>query len=272
MKTYAKKLILTAIVTIFAGIILSPLYKTGDVYVENNDYLVIYDLDTPLWFANNNSLRQIFEPAENGLLLDTEQLIENGGFENGTNEWTNYTPTASFTVTEGIATYISTGTDTEFFGQIKSLTDDKYYIISKHTQSGVNNYSLHIRMQNEPYTYVLEEALISTNGVQSHIFIVNTTTNYLIRYLTLAGEVRTLTSDYLYLFNITDLIDDEQYSPLFDTTYDLMNDADIQTQMDYFIENPNLYINFDELEWYPDQTQLEYFYEIYDILRSLENE
>jgi hypothetical protein len=40
---------------------------------------------------------------------------------------------------------------------------------------------------------------------------------------------------YFYTFNISTLIANKQYSPLFNTTFDLMTDANIQTQMDLWV-------------------------------------
>src|SRR5690606_26308131 len=41
--------------------------------------------------------------------------------------------------------------------------------------------------------------------------------------------------DNIMLFNISTLIANKQYSPIFNTTFDLMSDTNIKTQMDAFV-------------------------------------
>jgi hypothetical protein len=172
-----------------------------------------------------------------GLLLDSEQLVTNGDFSDGTTGWT--TTGGTLTVTNGIANYVTTGAS-QYFGQIKSLSAEKYYIVSKHTQPLANDFALHVRMENTPFTYALTQLLTTTNGIQSHVFDVATATTYLIRYISQVGTNPTLTSDYLHLFNISTLIANKQYSPLFSTTFDLMSDAQIKAQMDLWVQTGTL--------------------------------
>jgi hypothetical protein len=46
--------------------------------------------------------------------------------------------------------------------------------------------------------------------------------------------------DYIYAFNISTLIANKQYSPLYATTFDLMTDAEIQAQMDLWVQDGTL--------------------------------
>jgi hypothetical protein len=53
--------------------------------------------------------------------------------------------------------------------------------------------------------------------------------------------------DFIYAFNVSDLIANEQYSPLYSTTFDLMTDEQIKAQMDLWISQglstPNIVID-----------------------------
>jgi len=217
---------------------------------------------------NNHTLKEVFEDTS---LFDTYQLVSNGDFSDGTTGWTNYTPAATFTVSNGIASYTSTGTSGQYFGQGIELNAEKYYLISKHTQEKVGG-GIHARMMNPPYTYVLEEpmqSLTPTNSIQSHLFTVATAETYLIRYYTNDTVVRSMTSDYLYIFNISTPIANKQYSPLYTKTFDLMSDAEIKLQMDEFVAKPYLFIDYETfgIDTLTDE-QMDYWYNVYTTYSS----
>lgn len=44
------------------------------------------------------------------------------------------------------------------------------------------------------------------------------------------------------LFNITEMIEDKLYSPMFDTTFDLMDDDEIKEQMDAWVSSASDYL------------------------------
>ena len=80
--------------------------------------------------------------------------------------------------------------------------------------------------------------------------------------------------DYAYAFNISTLIANKQYSPLFNTTFDLMSDTDIKTQMDEFVAKPYLFINYTDLGIDTlTTTQMDYWFSVYqnpNLLNGLE--
>jgi len=74
------------------------------------------------------------------------------------------------------------------------------------------------------YSYLLT----STGGSFLSINVALVTLNHIIYF------------DNIILFNISTLISNKQYSPIFNTTFDLMSDADIKTQMDAWVTSGEL--------------------------------
>ena len=65
-------------------------------------------------------------------------------------------------------------------------------------------------------------------------------------------------------YYITDLIYNKEWSPLYQTTFDLLTDTQIIAQMDLWIANPYQFINYNSFAgWKPSQSQVVYYHELY---------
>jgi hypothetical protein len=166
-----------------------------------------------------------------GLLLDSEQLVDNGDdFLSG---WTLNLATGS--VSNGIYSF----TATERYGSIRHnvsvISGNKYYIVSRFKADG--------------------DVRPSLNGVTGDMPFHSGSGNYeMISGVQIAGDLTSrfdvydnrtsgwtqIDVDYAYVFNISTLISNKQYSPLYSTTFDLMSDAQIKAQMDLWVANKTL--------------------------------
>lgn len=249
-------------------------YNTTDGGYEGSKYLGDTDetVDLPLdasWFSltayentpldiprselNNNTLSEIFEDA---LLFDDYQLVTNGDFNNGSTGWSSVS--SNISVTNGILKAISTAIGT--YGISRSITAtgvDKQYSFMLVKNSIGGNLSHYIGNSGfKVYSVV-------ANNWQVISFIGNTS----ITTFRVYSENNTI-GDYIEIdktgyFNISTLISNKQYSPLFSTTFDLMSDANIKTQMDYWVESPYKWLHYDDLGWYPTQEVQNYWESIW---------
>ena len=70
------------------------------------------------------------------------------------------------------------------------------------------------------------------------------------------------TNEHVIIY-IESLKTKKQYSPLFEKTFNLMSDAEIKIQLDMFIQQPQNFINYNDLNWFPSQAQLDLYYQKY---------
>lgn len=184
-----------------------------------------------------------------GLLLDAPQLATNGS--DFTSGWTPIASTQS--VSLGILTNTGNGTASNPRSYSSNIlvpinTSLKVYFIAKARVTNSNALSIQVytsassgsnpATQNTPTInnwYILSGVnTISDNDGAIAVFVSNTYADA----ATANGKVMEV--DYAYAFNLSTLIANKQYSPMFNTTFDLMTDANIKLQMDYWVADGTL--------------------------------
>jgi hypothetical protein len=217
-------------------------YLKSIIEVSGYTYIVgaktVYD--TVAYDVNGNAISyfDIFNGAKteviNGYFLDAPQLVTNGELDS-TTSW-DKAGTATYSVSNGIMTFLA-ASQYQTVRQVAALIlTKKYYWCAKvkatsnavyaglfipgvstsdvKQHSGGGNYEL----LSSIYTYTSE-----VSGIALGIWDAR------------ASAWDNIFIDYIYRFNISRLITNKQYSPLFDTTFDLMSDANIKSQMDAWI-------------------------------------
>ena len=174
-----------------------------------------------------------------GLLLDSEQLVSNAGNPfTATTGWTSAGATISIVTNYlnmlasaqgGSARYVFT-----------TVNATKYYIIAI-VKTTSNLVALQFR---NGATFTTIQSHSGSNTFETLSGIVTMTSGNANDYLYI-GDSRTSGWDnvsvgYVYNFNISTLIANKQYSPLYSTTFDLMNDAQIKAQMDLWVQDGTL--------------------------------
>jgi len=209
-------------------------------------------LDVSITDLNNHTLREVYE---NTSLFDSLQLVTNGDFSNGTTGWVD-SGIITKSVTNGIIEIISQ-TNTSGISQQLNINGTKLYNLIRYKSSTAPFITITAPYQEYNYPIAIELSVFSS--------IVNTTpnTNFNILFRNrLATQI--LYIDYIYAFNISTLISNKQYSPIFNTTFDLMSDANIKTTMDLFVTKPYLFIDY---EYYGIDSltveQMDYWYGVY---------
>lgn len=174
-----------------------------------------------------------------------EQLITNGDFSNGITGWS--TTNSSISVTDGIQTWTITNAidfNTYFRrDDINTTLNVKYYFNFRLNPSrqhvltvsnrndlgygGSNNITMPTMLANQWHNI----SQIGTFG--------SSRTQLTIGFFTISPYVNSdiIQFDYIYMFNISSLIANQQHSPMYNTTFDLMTDEQIKLQMDYWVEN-----------------------------------
>lgn len=155
------------------------------------------------------------------------QLVTKGDFSNGTTGWITVnigTPT----VTNGIVTFTATAINGILYQDISSVLNDKYYAITR-IKASSNLVLLRFMNTNTFISISTDWQLVSTIrlgvGVVSGVGVRDAR----------SSGWSPIEVDYIYAFNLQPLIDDKIYSPMYATTFDLMTDAQIKAQMDYWI-------------------------------------
>jgi len=190
-----------------------------------------------------NVARGTVKPQIDGITLQSQQLITNGDFSNGTTGWSSFLSRSSLqNVGNNLEITILSNLDisSTIWRTTNQLT----------TQTAKYYYALNYKPKNNSVLRVLYSNLdrqTSQIGGQfnfnSHIWNNNGITSqvdFLGNFDTTHSVNDVLIMDYFYLFNITTLITNKQYSPLFNTTFDLMSDAQIKTQMDAWVTSGEL--------------------------------
>ena len=221
---------------------------------------------------NGHSLREVFE---NTSLLEANQLVVNGDFSDETTGWRFSSGVVAW-LTGGYLQNTADGTANVSYinGTVYNLTD-KYYSIIKARVT--NDLAINIQLRHGG-TVVTSQATPTIN-IWYNLSGVFIPTNAEIRVYQVYTNTTDATNavmevDYAYAFNISTLIANKQYSPLFNTTFDLMSDTDIKTQMDEFVAKPYLFINYTDLGIDTlTTTQMDYWFSVYqnpNLLNGLE--
>lgn len=175
-----------------------------------------------------------------GMTLQATQLLTNGDFSNGTTGWTAYRGIG--VVSNGV--YTLTGNTNDDYMAINRAIPvnetDKYYIASMlMTPDTVNRIlltgSTYVDDINNPTPnvwYMLSgiRTYLPANLDGRHVLQLSHTSINGLR-LNIKNNIR---------INISTLIANKQYSPMFNTTFDLMSDANIKTQMDAWVNSGEL--------------------------------
>jgi len=134
---------------------------------------------------------------------------------------------------------------------------DKYYMVIR-AKSPSNTFNFNLSG-----IYRLNHSGSNNYEVLSQV-ITNTLTLSSLRLQT--GAVGVNYVDYAYAFNISTLIANKQYSPLYKTTFDLMTDAEIKLEMDEFCRKPYLFLDYETLgldDLLISNTDMDYWYNLY---------
>lgn len=218
-------------------------------------------IDSEFADLNNHTLDEIFSTP---LDLQDLNLVTNGDFSDGN---TGYILTnATITNNELLYNSTTTGYAQKLSPELKQNTT--YYIsfnvnlISR--ISGVYGIRIMYPVIYELTTIQLGQQYISdlhTPNQNINGFIIGGISN---------GNGHAI-FDNINIIDVTSLIIAQQYSPLYSTTFDLMSDSEIKTQLDYWVTNPHLYLDYETLGIdHLSQTDLEYYYEMYQALTPLD--
>jgi hypothetical protein len=191
---------------------------------KDTDYL-----NSPIFELGGLSLNEVF--VDNAVTLQSEQLSTNWDFSNGTTGWIANLGTIS--VNNGILLFTSTTTGLGGIYQTGYIANNSYYINLRIKPIKNSNVILFLNELNYNLTPNLWQTI-------SDIKNVNTT---LLRVWQSLNSSETYELDYVYVFDIAVLKSNKQYSPLFNTTFDLMSDANIKTQMDEWVSDGLTSIN-----------------------------
>ena len=181
-------------------------------------------------FVPNTNGKPLLKQVD-GFQVYTPQLITNGDFSDGTTGWTARAG-SSQNVVNDINTITATATGETVGIQQSGLpvpNTNKFYGILRYNSQSSNNIHLYTGGLNWNLAIVQ-----NTWDIKSIIASVTSDTVFRIYQSMNSGE--TLQIDYVYLFNLTTLIANKQYSPLFNTTFDLMSDEQIKIQMDSWVQ------------------------------------
>ena len=193
-----------------------------------------------------------------GLLLDAEQLVTNGGKPfTATTGWISAVSSGVLSIASENLLNTGTGTDLTvqqyFTTNVVPVSGHKYHLNVKVrvTNSNANSINIYIgdntvgnltaykvATQSSPALntwYMLSGNLELTS--QAGLLRVYIVTNYA-DATTANGKVTE--TEHAYLFLNSTLIANKQYSPLYSTTFDLISDAEIKIQMDTWVQDGTL--------------------------------
>ena len=199
-------------------------------------------LDTPIFELNNYTLNQVF--TDNAItwndFKDSEQLVTNGDFSDGTTGWNSENGTL---INDGGKVKITSTVSSDNYKISQTVTtiiqpSNKYYLSTTINQAQLSSGSGLLYLNTNLGAYIITAPNTVGEQFVSGVVMVDsgivTVAYYEIRYNAInIGNYFTV--DNAYLFNISTLITNKQYSPLYSTTFDLMSDAEIKTQMDDFV-------------------------------------
>jgi hypothetical protein len=190
----------------------------------------------------NNAPAQI---GVDGGLLQATQLLTNPDFDNGTTGWNANNATLSVSGGEATLTRASSA-NTGYIApstNIPITTNQKFYVNAKVRRTTTPPLNLFIFDKDFNNATFGSGTLMGTiNTTYSNISIILTGLTNVNSNIMLYGvsnptttDTHTIVFDYIYNINLSPLIANKQYSPLFNTTFDLMTDANIKTQMDLWV-------------------------------------
>jgi len=248
--------------------VMKDISQLGDATIDDTDYMLVGEsgtpkkttigalknhLKTPVSIEETHTERiestyGSFVPHTNGipmvkeiqgLTVDSEQLVTNGDFSDGATWWTASGSVLSEVADNLIVTGSGSNSSSSVF-QDSLVVGQKYYI------------KAYVRVTNslcQSITVRTTGAIIIQNtptiNVWYDLSIVNVSDNARLQLRATYDNTTDATNavmevDYVYAFNISTLITNKQYSPLYSTTFDLMSDEQIKAQMDSWVQDGTL--------------------------------
>ena len=217
-------------------------------------------LNTPIYELNDHSLIELFE--ETTTLFDSEQLVTNGDFSDGTTGWTKFDDNTYYVSDGELIVEKGTDTLTSAIQPFASIVDHKYYYRLYFNYDVDGTYLFQINQQGDYQTLPNKEAY-NSGIILSNYEGINL-------YIGQGPDATFIVIDDVRLYDITLPISNKQYSPLYTTTFDLMTDEQIKLQMDWFVANPHLFLPYQSLG-IDNLTvgQIQYYYALYEYYSGL---
>lgn len=219
----------------------TPIYELGNRSLNDT-----FDFTSFKTFYNlgGHSTYQIFT-SDTGFEY-APQLLTNPSFDSGTTGWAlDGTPTIVST-TNGLATILADTRDEGLFQSINLVNNNKYYW-------SFNGVTTKTSTGDGPYAFISNITGFATKWLLNNITFYSyvgtaTATGGILR----VRDFRTTNYDNFScgnntLFNISTLITNKQYSPLYDDTFDNLSDEQIKAQMDDFVTNQWKFIDYTDL-------------------------
>ena len=166
-------------------------------------------------------------PSVTGSTLESHQLVTNGDFSDGTTGWTKFDDNTYYVSDGELIVEKGTDTLTSAIQPFASIVDHKYYYRLYFNYDVDGTYLFQINQQGDYQTLPNKEAY-NSGIILSNYEGVNL-------YIGQGSNANFIVIDNVRLYDITPLITNKQYSPLYSTTFDLMSDAEIQTQMNAWV-------------------------------------
>jgi hypothetical protein len=233
---------------------LSDLYTKAQIdstFVPKTD--IINDLTTggatkPLSAEQGKALQLakidkfLNQPIGGGLSLNqlmAQQLVTNGDFSNGTTGFTGGGSVLTNVANNLIVTGNGTSVASRALQTINVLSTDTVYMNFRFKTISHSSASTEIRIGGIIYNQTptpTADTWYQISSVTSLSLILTGVLELRSNYVDNATSNGKVTEwDYFYIFNTNILKENKQYSPLYQTTFDLMTDAQIKAQMDYWI-------------------------------------
>jgi hypothetical protein len=174
-------------------------------------------------------------PSVTGSTLESHQLATNGDFSDGTTGWNVAAGSISAFDNIVIWDYVQSSNTAIFWRPLNVLENNKYYtslIVEERINMDDNQYlTTQFAGVTNQGTGITKFDLGLYSAITTSLY-----DNTLFR-IRLYGidESATIKFSHVNVFNISTLITNNQYSPLYSTTFDLMTDAQIKTQMDAWV-------------------------------------
>jgi hypothetical protein len=184
----------------------------------------------------NNAPAQI---GVDGGLLQTTQLVNGGNFVDALTIWSPNSVTHSLVGARYRIQIINVAGE-KFSASnlpIQPAGSKIYFVASIHETNTSPLFIIYNRKSDGTY----QQQIQSTSNFMTIESLFSTPQQFVRLWLgTSTDDTLFATFNYAYAFNISTLQANKQYSPLFNTTFDLMTDANIKTQMDLWVADGTL--------------------------------
>jgi len=190
-------------------------------------------LEQPRYELGGMTLNEIF--VDNAQYLETGQLVENGDFSDGTTGWEISNSTYITNISNRLNYNSQDGTFYYFRQIIENISgSDNFYIsLDANIEFGSIKYGY-----DSAYGNLVSRGIVTSSGNVSNIINLQPSSHdytYITFGRNIIGEKTVFSIDDIMLFNISTLITNNQYSPLSDSYFNVMSDADIKAQMDLWV-------------------------------------